>query len=209
MIHFIRGNVSEVSEGLVVVEASGVGYGIRVPASVIAALPPRGTEVKIHTYFSLTQNGVELYGFLTPEDRTMFMMLLGVSGIGPKGALGVLSALTPDELRMAIVSGDSKSISRAPGIGTKTAQRVVLELKDKLDAAEVFHTALEHGETAAASASGMTLGVYGVQKEAVEALVALGYSNAEAARAVKKAGAQEDMSVDQVLKAALKQLSFL
>ncbi len=207
MIHFIRGNVSEVSEGLVVVEASGVGYGIRVPASVIAALPPRGTEVKIHTYFSLTQNGVELYGFLTPEDRTMFMMLLGVSGIGPKGALGVLSALTPDELRMAIVSGDSKSISRAPGIGTKTAQRVVLELKDKLDAAEVFHTALEHGETAAAS--GMTLGVYGVQKEAVEALVALGYSNAEAARAVKKAGAQEDMSVDQVLKAALKQLSFL
>ncbi len=209
MIHFIRGSLSEVADGLVVVEAAGVGYGIRVPASVIGALPPRGSEVKIHTYFSVTQNGVELYGFLTPEDRTMFTMLLTVSGIGPKGALGILSALTPDELRMAIVSGDSKSIARAPGVGSKTAQRVVLELKDRLDAAEVFHTALEHGGDASAPGIGAPAGVYGVQKEAVEALVALGYSNAEAARAVKKAEPQDDMTVDQLLKAALKQLNFL
>ncbi|MEE1378571.1 MAG: Holliday junction branch migration protein RuvA, partial [Oribacterium sp.] len=127
MIHFIHGTLSDVAEGLVVVEAAGVGYGIHVPASVIGALPPIGEDIKIYTYFSLTQNGVDLYGFLSPEDRAMFTMLLMVSGIGPKGALGILSALPPDDLRMAIVTGDSKAISRAPGVGNKTAQRVVLE----------------------------------------------------------------------------------
>ena len=146
MIHFIHGTLSDVAEGLVVVEAAGVGYGIHVPATVIGALPPIGEDIKIYTYFSLTQNGVDLYGFLSQEDRAMFTMLLTVSGIGPKGALGILSALTPDDLRMAIVTGDSKAISRAPGVGNKTAQRVVLELKDKLDASEVFSSALDHGQ---------------------------------------------------------------
>ena len=204
MIHFIHGILSDVAEGLVVVEAAGVGYGIHVPASVIGALPPIGEDIKIYTYFSLTQNGVDLYGFLSPEDRAMFTMLLTVSGIGPKGSLGILSALTPDDLRMAIVTGDSKAISRAPGVGNKTAQRVVLELKDKLDATEVFSSALDHGHGAGAAA-----GVYGAQKEAVEALVALGYSNVEASRAVKKVELSEGMTVDQILKASLKNLNFL
>ena len=210
MIHFIHGTLSDVAEGLVVVEAAGVGYGIHVPASVIGALPPIGEDIKIYTYFSLTQNGVDLYGFLSPEDRAMFTMLLTVSGIGPKGALGILSALTPDDLRMAIVTGDSKAISRAPGVGNKTAQRVVLELKDKLDATEVFSSALDHGHGAgAAVAAGAAAGVYGAQKEAVEALVALGYSNVEASRAVKKVELSEGMTVDQILKASLKNLNFL
>lgn len=210
MIHFIHGTLSEVEEGLIVVEAAGVGYGIRVPATVISALPPIGEELKIYTYFSLTQNGVELYGFLTRQDREMFMMLLSVSGIGPKGALGILGALTPDDLRMAIVTGDSKAISRAPGVGAKTAQRVVLELKDKLDATEVFSTALDHGQGSTAAGDSSALqGVYGAQKEAVEALVALGYSNVEASRAVKKVELREDMTVDQILKESLKNLNFL
>ncbi len=210
MIHFIHGTLSEVAEGLVVVEAAGVGYGIHVPASVIGALPPIGEDIKIYTYFSLTQNGVDLYGFLSPEDRAMFTMLLTVSGIGPKGALGILSALTPDDLRMAIVTGDSKAISRAPGVGNKTAQRVVLELKDKLDASEVFSSALDHGHGGAAAVdAGAAAGVYGAQKEAVEALVALGYSNVEASRAVKKVELSEGMTVDQILKASLKNLNFL
>lgn len=206
MIHFIHGILSDVAEGLVVVEAAGVGYGIHVPATVIGALPPIGEDIKIYTYFSLTQNGVDLYGFLSPEDRAMFTMLLTVSGIGPKGALGILSALTPDDLRMAIVTGDSKAISRAPGVGNKTAQRVVLELKDKLDATEVFSSALDHGHGAGAA---VDAGVYGAQKEAVEALVALGYSNVEASRAVKKVELSEGMTVDQILKASLKNLNFL
>ena len=210
MIHFIHGTLSEVTEGLVVVEAAGVGYGIHVPASVIGALPPIGEDIKIYTYFSLTQNGVDLYGFLSPEDRAMFTMLLTVSGIGPKGALGILSALTPDDLRMAIVTGDSKAISRAPGVGNKTAQRVVLELKDKLDATEVFSSALDHGQGGGAAVDvGAAAGVYGAQKEAVEALVALGYSNVEASRAVKKVELSEGMTVDQILKASLKNLNFL
>lgn len=210
MIHFIHGTLSEVAEGLVVVEAAGVGYGIHVPASVIGALPPIGEDIKIYTYFSLTQNGVDLYGFLSQEDRAMFTMLLTVSGIGPKGALGILSALTPDDLRMAIVTGDSKAISRAPGVGNKTAQRVVLELKDKLDASEVFSSALDHGHGGAAAVdAGAAAGVYGAQKEAVEALVALGYSNVEASRAVKKVELSEGMTVDQILKASLKNLNFL
>lgn len=210
MIHFIHGILSDVAEGLVVVEAAGVGYGIHVPASVIGALPPIGEDIKIYTYFSLTQNGVDLYGFLSPEDRAMFTMLLTVSGIGPKGALGILSALTPDDLRMAIVTGDSKAISRAPGVGNKTAQRVVLELKDKLDATEVFSSALDHGRGAGAAVDvGAAAGVYGAQKEAVEALVALGYSNVEASRAVKKVELSEGMTVDQILKASLKNLNFL
>ena len=210
MIHFIHGILSDVAEGLVVVEAAGVGYGIHVPASVIGALPPIGEDIKIYTYFSLTQNGVDLYGFLSPEDRAMFTMLLTVSGIGPKGALGILSALTPDDLRMAIVTGDSKAISRAPGVGKKTAQRVVLELKDKLDATEVFSSTLDHGHGAGAAVdAGAAAGVYGAQKEAVEALVALGYSNVEASRAVKKVELSEGMTVDQILKASLKNLNFL
>lgn len=210
MIHFIHGTLSDVAEGLVVVEAAGVGYGIHVPASVIGALPPIGEDIKIYTYFSLTQNGVDLYGFLSPEDRAMFMMLLTVSGIGPKGALGILSALTPDDLRMAIVTGDSKAISRAPGVGNKTAQRVVLELKDKLDATEVFSSALDHSHGGGAAVdAGVAAGVYGAQKEAVEALVALGYSNVEASRAVKKVELSEGMTVDQILKASLKNLNFL
>lgn len=210
MIHFIHGILSDVAEGLVVVEAAGVGYGIHVPASVIGALPPIGEDIKIYTYFSLTQNGVDLYGFLSPEDRAMFTMLLTVSGIGPKGALGILSALTPDDLRMAIVTGDSKAISRAPGVGNKTAQRVVLELKDKLDATEVFSSALDHGHGAGTAVdAGAAAGVYGAQKEAVEALVALGYSNVEASRAVKKVELSEGMAVDQILKASLKNLNFL
>ena len=140
----------------------------------------------------------------------MFTMLLTVSGIGPKGALGILSSLTPDDLRMAIVTGDSKAISRAPGVGNKTAQRVVLELKDKLDASEVFSSALDHGHGGAAAVdAGAAAGVYGAQKEAVEALVALGYSNVEASRAVKKVELSEGMTVDQILKASLKNLNFL
>ncbi|MBO5598489.1 MAG: Holliday junction branch migration protein RuvA [Oribacterium sp.] len=209
MISFIHGELAEIQEGMIVVEASGVGYGIRVPATVIGALPSIGEEVKIYTYFSVTQNGVELCGFLTSEDREMFTMLLTVSGVGPKGALGILSAMSPDDLRMAIVTGDSKAISRAPGVGSKTAQRIVLDLKDKLDASEVFNTALDHGASGSGSTFTGAAMAHSAQREAVEALVALGYSETEASRAVKKVEINGDMTVDQILKLALKNLSFL
>jgi Holliday junction DNA helicase RuvA len=205
MISFIHGELAEITEGMIVVEAAGVGYGIRVPLSVMNDLPGIGQEVKIHTYFALRQDAVELYGFLRVEDRSMFTMLLSVSGIGPKGALAILGAMTPDDLRMAIVTGDSKAIARAPGIGSKTAQRVVLELKDKLDAATVFGQVLDAGSDASQEPA-----MYpSAQKEAIEALIALGYSTQEAARAVKKVEITSDMTVDEILKKSLKNLAFL
>lgn len=205
MIRFIHGELAEISDGMIVVEAGGIGYGIRVPLSVMSGLPGIGQEIKIYTYFALRQDAVELYGFLSKEDRSMFTMLLSVSGIGPKGALAILGALTPDDLRMAIVTGDSKAISRAPGVGGKTAQRVVLELKDKLDATAVFEQALQSG-----NGSSQESAVYpSAQKEAIEALIALGYSNQEAARAVKKVEITGDMTVDEILKLSLKNLAFL
>lgn len=210
MISFIHGELAEVQDGMIVVEASGVGYGIRVPATLIGKLPSIGEEVKIYTYFSVTQNGVDLCGFWTPGDREMFTMLLTVSGVGPKAALGILSALTPDDLRMAIVTGDSKAISRAPGVGSKTAQRIVLDLKDKLDATEVFSSALDHGAEGSGVVSSAGAAVsHSAAKEAIEALVALGYSEMEAGKAVRKVEITQDMTVDQILKLSLKNLSFL
>ena len=141
----------------------------------------------------------------------MFKQLLGVNGIGPKGALGILSVMRPDELRIAIVSGDSKAISRAPGIGAKTAQRLILDLKDKVDLEEVMMASFGGGKEAAsdtgtgASVAGMAASA----KEAVAALTDLGYTNMEASRAVKKVEITENMSVEDILKASLKHLSFL
>lgn len=139
----------------------------------------------------------------------MFQQLLGVTGIGPKGALGILSAMRPDDLRLAIISGDAKAISRAPGIGIKTAQRVILDLKDKISPDDLF-TVLGDGENPDEAGVSAAADVRGdAAREAVQALVALGYSNMEAARAVRKAEVTEDMTAEDVLKASLRHLSFL
>ncbi len=208
MIAFVRGPLMGIEEDSVVVEAGGVGLEIRVPLPVLEQLPALGQEVKLYTYFQVKEDGMSLFGFLSPQDKGMFKRLIGVNGVGPKGALGILSVLRPDDLRMAVVSGDAKAIARAPGIGVKTAQRVILDLKDKVSMDEVTEDFLSSagagGEDSAAS-----LGLAGAAKEAVMALTALGYSNLEASKAVKKAELTEGMTAEAVLKAALKHLSFL
>ena len=162
----------------------------------------------VYTYFQVREDAMTLYGFLHRQDREMFKQLLGVNGIGPKGALGILSVMRPDDLRIAIVSGDAKAISRAPGIGAKTAQRLILDLKDKVDLEEVMMASFGGGKEAAsdtgtgASVAGMAASA----KEAVAALTALGYTNMEASRAVKKVEITENMSVEDILKASLKHL---
>lgn len=192
----------EIEEDTIVVECNGIGYGIRVPLSLLERLPAVGNEVKIHTYLQVKEDGIGLFGFLAKGDLKMFQQLLSVSGIGPKGALGVLSALTPDALRLAIVTGDAKAIARAPGIGNKTAQRVILELKDKISNEDLIMQApVPNGSQAEVSS--------GAAREAVDALVALGYSGAEAAKAVKQVEITENMDSEAVLKASLKHLSFL
>lgn len=204
MISFVHGILCDLEEGSIVVEAGGVGYGIYVPATVLQQLPSIGEEVKIYTYFSVREDGQSLYGFLNKEDREMFRQLLSVNGIGPKGALGILSVLRPDDLRMAIITGDAKSISRAPGIGAKTAQRVILDLKDKIDAGAVLRHAGEEGPFPESGGPFPAGG--GPAEEAVEALASLGYSRLEAGRAVRRLVITEDMTAEQILRLALRNL---
>lgn len=205
MISYIRGTLAEKNEDSAVVEAHGVGYQIFVPMPVLSELPPLGESVKIYTYFSVREDGMSLFGFLSRQDLAMFKQLIGVNGIGPKSALGILSALRPDVLRMAVASGDAKTISRAPGVGPKTAQRIILDLKDKIRPEDVLAGGLEESLAVPEEISGV--GQAG--KEAVEALTALGYSAAEAAGAVKKVKITEEMTAEDVLKGALRHLAFL
>lgn len=151
-----------------------------------------------------------LYGFLHRQDRDMFKQLIGVNGIGPKGALGILSALSPDALRLAIVSEDVKALAKAPGIGAKTAQRLILDLKDRISMEEVLAKLADApGEGAVPLGGASALELAEAAKEAVQALVALGYSNMEATRAVKQVEVSKGMTAEDVLKASLKHLSFL
>ena len=205
MISYIRGTLAEKNEDSAVVEAHGVGYQIFVPVPVLSELSPLGESVKIYTYFSVREDGMSLFGFLSRQDLAMFKQLIGVNGIGPKSALGILSALRPDVLRMAVASGDAKTISRAPGVGPKTAQRIILDLKDKIRPEDVLAGGLEESLAVPEEISGV--GQAG--KEAVEALTALGYSAAEAAGAVKKVKITEEMTAEDVLKGALRHLAFL
>jgi len=205
LISYIRGTLAEKNEDSAVVEAHGVGYQIFVPVPVLSELPPLGESVKIYTYFSVREDGMSLFGFLSRQDLAMFKQLIGVNGIGPKSALGILSALRPDVLRMAVASSDAKTISRAPGVGPKTAQRIILDLKDKIRPEDVLAGGLEESLAVPEEISGV--GQAG--KEAVEALTALGYSAAEAAGAVKKVKITEEMTAEDVLKGALRHLAFL
>mgnify|MGYP002547485229 CR=1 FL=1 len=199
MIQYIRGELAVVEADRVIVDVGGVGYGIFMPVESISQLPPVGNEVRIYTYLNVKEDAMQLFGFLTRDDLQVFKLLIGVNG--PKGGQAVLSVLSPDDLRFAVLSGDVKAICAAPGIGKKTAEKVILELKDKLS----LEDALEH--TMTGDAGDISCGdPSGVQSEAVQALTALGYSSTEALRAVKKIEITEAMDVEAVLKQALKQM---
>lgn len=206
VISYIRGSLAEASGEIIVVEASSVGYNIHVPLSLLEELPPIGNEVKIYTYLRVSEDAMTLYGFGSRQELSMFKELLGVNGVGPKGALGVLSALGIANLRIAVASGDAKAIAKAPGIGLKTAQKVILELKDRISMEEALFGLTE-------PQSGMdrkteTEGLLDAAKEAVDALTALGYSASEAAKAVRRVEGAESMTPEAVLKASLKYLAF-
>ena len=171
MISYVKGILAEKAKDRIVVESGMMGIGIFVPMSVLEVLPPLGEEVKIYTHLQVREDDMSLYGFLSRSDLEMFRQLLGVNGIGPKGALGILSALRPEDLRLAVMTGDAKAISRAPGVGAKTAQRIILDLKDKVQAEDLL-TPLLDGSAAVSPAAGNGLSG-NAAKEAVEALVAL------------------------------------
>ena len=203
MISFIRGLVDDTTENSVILENNGIGYEIFMTGSSIEQISRVDGEVKVHTYFQVREDAMQLYGFLSRDDLEMFRLLLNVNGIGPKAALGVLAGLTADELRFAVLSDDIRTISKVPGIGRKTAQKLIIELKDKLKLEDVFEKKLAH-EQDSATAPGSLL--HDGRQEAIEALVALGYSNTDAMRAVRKVTDVSPDDVEGLLKAALKQL---
>ena len=205
MIAYLKGEVVVIEEDKLILECGTIGYNISMPASALDGTLRPGQEVKIHTHLHVREDAMQLYGFLTRDDLKMFRMLLGVSGIGPKAALGILSGLSADELRFAVLSDDVKTISRAPGVGKKTAQKMILELKDKLDLQEAFDTKTMHVQDASQAETG---DLADARKEAVQALTALGYCGSEALRAVKQVDMSPDMNVEEILKQALKKMNF-
>lgn len=207
MIYFVKGILDTISENQIVVENQGIGYEILVPLSVVSALPQTGNEVKIYTYMYVREDALQLYGFLTKDELTMFKMLITVNGIGPKGALGILSVMDADALRFAILADDAKSISKAPGIGAKTASKLILELKDKMDFEETIEGVLDKGQGGAGAGGGAGAAESGVAaNEAIQALVALGYTSTEAVKAVKKVAITPEMTTEDILKAGLKNI---
>lgn len=197
MYAYIKGEIVDISEDNVVLECNNIGYNIKVPFSVIQRLPGIGEDVKIYTYTCVREDAFILYGFLSKDDLWIFKKLITVNGIGPKGALGILSAMSADDLRFAIVAGDAKAIAKAPGIGAKSAERIILDLKDKIDL-EPMLTSQESSAEA-----GLFLNS-DAKNEAIEAMTALGYSASEAVKAVKQLTITDDMDSGVILKEALK-----
>lgn len=202
MIAFLRGELSAIYDDKVIIEVSGIGYNVMMPSSCISSLPSIGNEIKVYTYLSVREDAMQLYGFNTSDELDLYKMLITVNGIGPKAALQILSFMTGDDLKFAILSSDSKSISKVPGIGPKTAQRLIIDLKDKVDLINTFEHKLSETKTSSSKLNG-------ARNEAVEALVALGYSNKDAYSAVVSSELDDDASVEEILKAALRNISRL
>ncbi len=195
MIAFISGTVAELEENAVIIDTGSIGYRVYMSPYGLSALS-KGSTAKIHTYLKVAEDAMDLYGFLTSEELSMFRRIISVSGAGPKAGLAILSVLRPAEFALAVVTGDFKAITRAQGVGPKLAQKIVLELKDKLDNADFIKTAGEDTSFKPVTTS--------FDNEAIEALCALGYTQSEAARAV--AGA-EGANTSEIITSALKILA--
>ena len=203
MYAYLKGTLEEIAEDNIVVEVGNIGYNVKVSTTTADLLPPLGGEVKIYTYTLVREDTFSLYGFLTRDDLEIFKKLITVNGIGPKGGLAILSVMSADALRFAIMAGDAKSIAKAPGIGNKTAERVILDLRDKVSLEDTLR-GLGDPIGAAGTASGGVSPDNAIKKEAIEALVALGYSASDATAAVKKVEVTEETTVESLLKMALK-----
>lgn len=201
MIGYVKGILEEIEEDCMIVDVNGLGIRILTGGALASQMLALGSEVKIYTYTYVKEDAFQLYGFISKDELALFKKLITVSGIGPKGAASILSAFSAEDLRYAIYAGDIKTISKAPGIGKKTAERLVLELKDKVELDYQADTLL--GQLADESVGSTEPNN---RKDAIEALTALGYSSMDAAKAVKQADPNADMDVEDILKAALKYL---
>ena len=201
MYAFIEGEVCEKLNGSLVLLASGVGWQLNCSNNTLQAAPPLGETMRCYTFLSVREDAMELFGFATREEKEMFLQLTSVSGIGPKTALGVLGAMPLRDLNLAILLGDVNALSRAPGIGKKTAQRIALELKDKISQADVSASA-----GAAVPAASVSALASDAVTEAIEALIALGYSSTEARNAVSQIRDQTDKP-EELIRLALRAMA--
>ena len=198
MLYNINGVLTVTDVNYIVVECGGVGFKCFTTLNTVKNIGRVGDKVNVFTYLSVREDALDLYGFSTVEELESFKLLITVSGIGPKAAVSILSELSPDRLAVCIASGDAKAIMRAQGVGKKTAERVVLELKDKMGSISVIGNSQAVANAASASENS-------VSAEAVEALVALGFSQTDASVAV---GAMDNsLSVDEMIRLGLKQLA--
>lgn len=200
MFAYLKGILADVSEDNCVIDVHDIGYNVKISSQTMSALPGIGEMVKIYTYTNVKEDTFQLFGFLRKDELDLFKILITVNGIGPKGALSLLSAMDADLLRMAIVSQDVKLLSKAPGIGKRTAERLILELKDKLSvtATMIDREIKQYHATPVADTAN--------KKEAVDALVALGYGQAESMKAVNQIEGADTMEVGDLLKAALQKI---
>lgn len=199
MIAYILGALVSAGENYIVIDNHGMGYRIFVSGKFLEHIPAYGTQIKVYTHMYIREDELTLYGFHSEEELSVFRILIGISGVGPKVAMAILTALTIQELQLAVISEDAKTISKANGVGTKGASRIILELKDKLKMEDMMDAAYEQSivqDTQDVNAA----------RDAILALVNLGYSNSEAALAVRKIGDTSQMDIEAILKAALKKL---
>lgn len=199
MFYYVDGTVTVLKQGLAVIDCGGVGYACHASQNTIGKLKI-GTRARLLTYLNVREDIFELYGFIDEEEQSCFEMMIGVSGVGPKAALSILSVAPPDRLALSIITGDEKMLMQAPGIGKKIAQRIVLELRDKMSK-EQLETAAASSPVAAAAVSG---GVNHTQ-EAVAALMVLGYTQAEALHAMEGLDAA-GMDAEEIIRQCLKKL---
>ena len=205
MLSYIIGEVAEISADTVVIENNGIGFNIKTSAMTIDSLPPVGDMVRIYTYLHVREDAMQIFGFLSKDELEVFKLLLNVNGIGPKGALGILSAISTDDLRFAVLSDDVNLIKSCPGVGAKSAQKLIIELKDKLRLEDAFEMAVNNNNKKNTVQDNTVI----VMNEAVEALVSLGYSSKDAIAAVKKVENIQNKNSEQILKEALKGLAIM
>ena len=197
MIAFLKGTVAQVSDSSVILDNNGLGWQVFMSGSALSRLPQAGETVTLFTYLQVKEDGVSLFGFLDAGEKQLFEMLIGVTGVGPKAALNILSVLAPSQLIIAILSDDVQSLCKAPGVGKKTAQRISLELRDKI----------KSKETESAISPQQALSPNQEQRQdAIDALITLGYSRTEAVKAVMET-AVTDMKTEQIIRLALRKLA--
>lgn len=198
MYYYLKGKLAQRGSNYIVVDVAGVGYMVYTSAGNIEKAGAVGSDITMYTYLNVREDIMELYGFITPEEKEMFLRLISVSSVGPKAALSILTVLTPPQLAAAIITGNTKLITKAPGVGPKAAQRIILELKDKIDTSRL-ETELEDG---AAAENGEIF--VDAKAEAMSALVVLGYNAQEARGALAKLDGT--LSTEQLIKQALAKL---